>query len=165
MRYFAKCTLLSLSLASTAMAQQSGKMANNACTLEDGKEISVRYVAKGSDGKKELPAAKIWMPGGQPIWLFTQVDLSIAGATIPTGAYSLYIIPEKGHWTLIVNKNVKVDAAYDEAQDVARVSMSVAEVSGARQPFSLVFAHVAPKQCNLRIYYGKIGTWAEFKEM
>ena len=32
------------------------------------------------------------------------------------------------------------------------------------QPFVVSFGHIAPKQCNMRIYDGKIGTWAEFKE-
>jgi hypothetical protein len=41
--------------------------------------------------------------------------------------------------------------------------MNVAKISEG-QPFSMVFAHMAPKQCNIRIYEGKTGTWAEFLE-
>lgn len=39
--------------------------------------------------------------------------------------------------------------------------MHLAKISEA-QPFSMVFAHIAPKQCNIRIYEWKTGTWAEF---
>jgi len=39
--------------------------------------------------------------------------------------------------------------------------MHLAKISEA-QPFSMVFANIAPKQCNIRIYEWKTGTWAEF---
>jgi hypothetical protein len=158
------CSFLLMSLLNTAMAQASGKAKAAVCQFQDGKEISIRYDAeiKGDDKPSN---GKIWMPGGQPMWLFTQVDLSGADSKIPTGAYSLYLIPEKDNWTLIVNKNVKADAEYDAAQDVVRIPMPVGEVSGSQKGLDIVFGHVAPKQCNMRIYYGKRGTWAEFKEM
>jgi hypothetical protein len=32
------------------------------------------------------------------------------------------------------------------------------------KPAQIAFAHIAPKQCNLRVYYEKAGAWAEFEE-
>jgi hypothetical protein len=55
----------------------------------------------------------------------------------------------------VVNK--KVDkGVYDAQQDLVCVPMDEGQISNP-QPFSLVVAHVAPKQCNLRIYQGKTG--------
>jgi hypothetical protein len=46
--------------------------------------------------------------------LFTEAQLNFAGATIPVGAYTVYPIPAKDKWTLVVNKNVTPGSAYDE---------------------------------------------------
>ncbi len=39
-----------------------------------------------------------------------------------------------------------------------------AQLSEPLKEFTVLFGHTEPKQCNMRIYYGKSGTWAEFKE-
>ena len=98
------------------------------------------------------------------MFLFTQSALSLGNSQIPIGAYSIYFIPGKEDWTLILNKNVTEDSKYDEHQDLSRVEMQIGQISQPYQQFTVIFGHVAPKQCNLRMYVGKIGTWAEFKE-
>jgi hypothetical protein len=82
---------------------------------------------------------------------------------MPVGAYSIYMLPGKQNWTLIVNKNVS-SKDYDEKQDVVRMNMESGNLSEAVDPLQVSFAHAAPKECNLRIYYGKSGNWAEFME-
>jgi hypothetical protein len=47
------------------------------------------------------------------MWLFTQAPLSVATSEIPIGAYSIYIIPDKEDWILIVNKNVSAHSNYN----------------------------------------------------
>ncbi|MGH9502865.1 MAG: DUF2911 domain-containing protein [Terriglobales bacterium] len=96
--------------------------------------------------------------------LFTQTDLSLGKAEIPTGAYSMYVIPGKKTWTLVVNKNVTAGSPYDERQDLVRVPAEVGHLGQPVKRFQLAFGHVAPKQCNLRINYGRSGTWVEFME-
>ena len=94
--------------------------------------------------------------------LFTQAALTVGNAQIPVGAYSLFLIPGKDRWTLVINKGVG-KGPYDEQEDLLRVPMDVGQL-GTPEEFSLFFAHLAPKQCNLRIYQGKLGAWAEFHE-
>ena len=98
------------------------------------------------------------------MWLFTQAELSLDTSEIPIGAYSIYIIPEKEDWILIVNKNVSAQSKYNEHEDLARAKMSLGQLSEPQKEVSVSFGHIAPKQCNMRIYYGKSGAWAEFKE-
>jgi hypothetical protein len=76
----------------------------------------------------------------------------------------MYVIPHRGNWTLILNKNVSEGSKYDEHQDLSRAEMQMGQLSQPNQQFSVFFGHVAPKQCNMRMYYGKTGTWVEFKE-
>jgi hypothetical protein len=98
------------------------------------------------------------------MYLFTEAAISISNTEIPVGAYSMYVIPEKKQWTLIINKSVNEGKAYQQQQDVVRVALDTGDLSEPSEQIKLAFGHLAPKQCNLRIYYGKIGAWAEFEE-
>ena len=93
--------------------------------------------------------------------LFTEAPLAFGGVTIPLGAYTVYPIPEKGKWTLAVNKNVTPGAAYDEKQDLARTQMETDQVSDAADTLEVAFAHYGSK-CTLRIYFGKVASFADF---
>ena len=145
-----------------AAGQQNAVDSTATCTFEDGKQISIQYDKNASVQKANLESGKMWTPGQKPMVLFTQTDLTIGSKQIPVGAYSLYLIPAKDRWTLVVNKNVK-PGEYKPQEDLVREPMDVAHLTEG-QPFSLVFAHMAPKQCNIRIYAGKTGTWAELYE-
>jgi hypothetical protein len=156
--------LLIGSMLDIGFAQTSASPATASCTFQDGKQISVRYDSVASEDNQPLRVGKLWMPGGQPMWLFTQAQLLVANSEIPIGAYSMYILPEKDTWTLILNRNVKAATNYDEQQDLARVAMPIGQLSEAQKELDVFFGHVAPRQCNMRIYYGKSGTWAELHE-
>ena len=137
--------------------------AETACTFADGKQLSLRYSPVSGGGKEGPPMGEVWAPGGSAMNLFTQVGLSAGNSEIPIDAYSVYVIPDKKSWTLIINKGVVAGSKYDEHQDVLRVPMQIGRLS-TKVDFEATFVHIAPKQCNLRIYYGKIGSWVEFKE-
>jgi hypothetical protein len=126
--------------------------------------MSVRYNTGVSADTKQPSKGKVWAPGESPMILFTQTGLSVGNSSIGTDAYSLYVVPGDKDWTLIVNKGVKPGSPYDERQDLLRTPMEIGEVSPPEKEFSVSFAHVAPKQCNMRIYYGGTGAWAEFRE-
>jgi hypothetical protein len=134
------------------------------CTFEDGRQMSARYSQGAARGKDELPLDKVWTPGKEPILLFTQAEISADSTAIPTGAYSMYLIPGKENWTLVINKNVRSGSKYDEHQDLLRIAMPTGELGQPQNQFTVVFGHIGAKQCNMRIYYGKIGAWAEFHE-
>lgn len=133
------------------------------CTFDDDKEMSVRYVPANSN-QERWSNGKVWAPSGFPMLLFTPADLTLANSTIPAGAFSLYLIPGKQQWILVVNRNVATDSKYDEHRDLVRAPMEVGLLSQPAKELELVFAHTAPKECNLRIYFGDNGVWTEFKE-
>jgi len=93
--------------------------------------------------------------------LFTEAQLSLGSSVIPIGAYTLYPIPARGNWTLVVNKNVTPGAAYDEKQDIARAPMETAQVDQASEALEVAFAHVGAR-CTLRIYIGKAASFGDF---
>lgn len=72
--------------------------------------------------------------------------------------------PQLLGWTLVVNKNVSAGNKYGKHLDLVRMGLLMGQLSEPQKEFTVLFGHTEPKQCNMRIYYGKSGTWAEFKE-
>ena len=153
--------LASLLFGPFVFAQDNNQSAD--CTFQDGKQLSIRYSDVAA--KNPPPAGKVWAPGKTPMTLFTQSDLTLGGSTIPAAAYTVYLLPGSEQWKLIVNKNVQPGASYDKSQDLARIQMPVAQLGSPTDKLKLTLAKMGDKQCNLRVYYAKTGTYgAEFKE-
>jgi hypothetical protein len=133
-------------------------MQSTYCDFQDGNQVSVQY---NSVVKEQPRNGRLWAPG---ITLYVQTPLTLNGTTIGLGAYSIYLIPERNHWTLIVNKNVTAGATYNSADDVARAQMDVGELPQPVNTLQLSFGHMAPKQCSLRVYYQKTGAFTDFME-
>jgi hypothetical protein len=148
-----------LSLAAAAFAQ-SAPSSTASCYLDDGRQVYIRYnpVTTKTD---RPPNGKPWTPGGAPMTLFTEAQLTFGGSSIPIGAYTVYPIPGKDKWTLVVNKNVAANSAYDEKQDIARAAIETDQISQPSNALEVAFAHTGNK-CTLRIYFGKAASFAPF---
>ena len=74
-----------------------------------------------------VPWDTIWRTGADAATQFrTSADLTIGGATIPAGTYTLWTIPAPNGATLVVNKQTgQWGTQYDPAQDLVRVPMRV----------------------------------------
>jgi hypothetical protein len=169
MRKLAVCILLigELLLAGAISAQNQPADPDSdtvTCSFADGKEVTVRYNHVPFDKKERLREGKAWMPGGSAMILFTGADLRIGGKSIPTGAYTIYLIPGRKTWTMVVSKNEKPDAAYNAQQDVARETMELGQLSQPTHTLTLYFGQMGPKQCNIRAYYGTTGAFAEMEQ-
>lgn len=166
MRITISVVLLLGFLTGTVAAQEkpsSPKTTTATCTFQDGKEISVRYERAAYD-KKKFADDTPYSPGNSQLLLFTQTGTSLGTTEIPTGAYSMYVIPGKKEWTLVVSRNITAGSPYDQQQDVVRAPAQIGHLSDPVEHFKIAFAHVAPKQCNMRMNFGKTGSWVEFKE-
>jgi len=156
-----RAVLISLLLTSWAAAQSGGApTSTTTCNLDDGRQVYVRYNPVATN-KEKIANGKPWTPGGAPMTLFTEAQLTLGSSMIPIGAYTVYPIPARDHWTLVVNKNVTAGAAYDEKQDIARAAMETAQVAQPSDALEVAFAHVGAR-CTLRIYIGKTASFADF---
>jgi Protein of unknown function (DUF2911) len=153
MRTFILMLASSLAFSASALAQES-----TSCNFDDGDEVSVQY---NSTVKEQPRNGRVWAPG---ITLYVQTPLTLGSSSIGLGAYSVYLIPGGKNWTIIVNKNVTAGAAYNSADDVARASMDIGEIPQPVKTLQLSFGHMGPKQCNLRVYYQKVGAFTDFME-
>lgn len=134
------------------------------CDFDDGQEVSMRYSNAPLTSKDEPRNGRVWMPGGSPMMLFAGAAITVNNIEIAAGAYSVYVIPNKKQWTLIVNKNVNAAASYDEKQDVVRAPMDLGEVQSPPKQLQVSFAHTGPKVCSIRLYYEKTGAFADLTE-
>ncbi len=156
-------SLAVVSLATISFAQNASPAQDMAatCTYEDSQSVTVRYSSAAGEHKRDLPSGKVWSPGDVPMLLFTETPIKVQGIEVPVGAYSMYVIPEKAKWTLIINKNIAAGAQYDEKQDLVRTAMGVGQLPAAADQPHVSFNHVAPKVCSLRVDFGKTGAWAD----
>ncbi len=153
--------LVFLALTPGLAAQSSSATTSTAsCYLDDGRQVYLRYVPVATN-KEKISNGKPMIPGGVPMTLFTEAQLSLGSSVIPVGAYTVYPIPARDHWTLAVNKNVTPGATYDEKQDVARAPMETAQVAQPSDALEIAFAHVG-ERCTLRVYIGKTASFADF---
>lgn len=144
-----------LALSAAALAQDTQQ---TYCNFDDGNQVTIQY----NPNVKEQPHnGRVWAPG---ITLYVQTPLLLGNSELALGAYTVYLIPDKKSWTIIVSKNVTAGAAYNSADDVARASMDLGELPEPQKTLQLSFGHMAAKQCNLRVYYDKIGAFTDFKE-
>lgn len=72
-----------------------------------------------------VPFDSVWRTGANlATHLTTDVDLSIGGTLVKRGTYTLYTLPTKNGWKLIINRQTgQWGTDYDQAMDLARVDL------------------------------------------
>jgi Protein of unknown function (DUF2911) len=145
-------------------AQDTSQGESAICAFEDGKQLTAHYNPIATNHSDGPPSGKVLTPGGSAMTFFTETDLVLGAATIPTGGYTMYVIPAKKEWTLIVSRNTAVDAKYDEKLDLARAQMETGQLSSPAEKLSLYFGHTGPKKCEINIDFGKTRGWVSFRE-
>jgi len=147
----------------SAVFAQNSPSSSAVCTFTDGNQISLRY-NRAKYSKDQPPMGQPWSPDGVRMDLFTQTALNISNTIIPAGAYSFYFIPEKDAWTFVINKNVTAGAPYNQQGDLARKKMSMEKLEDAAPRLNIYFGHLAPKQCTMRVDYGKVRAVGDINE-
>ena len=69
-------------------------------------------------------------------------NVTIGGKAIKAGTYSLFAIPNKDKWTLIINSKINSWGAYtyEEAKDVVRTDVPVKTLATPVEALSMVFS-------------------------
>ena len=170
------CTLGLLSVAALAMpawAQQDKSKrpsppAKAECALAGGKSITVDYSSPRAKGRKIfgglVPFGQVWRTGANDATTFvTTADLTIGGAAVPAGKYTMYTIPGEKSWTLLINKQTgQWGTEHDEKQDFVKADMSVSPTD-ATENFTISF-HEMGKGCHLYMDWEKTRATIEISE-
>jgi hypothetical protein len=140
-----------ISIAWTGRAQQDkSKRPSPAAHAEfqfaDGRTIIVDYSSPRAKGRKiygELvPYGEVWRAGANEATTFViNTDLTVGGKTVPAGSYTLFVIPNKDKWTLIVSKKTgEWGVPYPgEKDDLLRVDMKASPLPSPLENFTISF--------------------------
>jgi len=100
---------------------------------------------KGRSMEELAPTGKVWRTGANEAPEITfYKDVKFGGKAIKAGTYSLFTIPGEKEWTVILNKNLNQWGSYfyDEASDVARVTVPNGSDATSLEEFSIAFKDV-----------------------
>ena len=100
---------------------------------------------KGRSMEELAPTGKVWRTGANEAPEITfYKDVKFGGKDIKAGTYSLFSIPGESEWTVILNKNLNQWGSYfyDEASDVARVTVPNGSDAASLEEFSMTFKDV-----------------------
>ena len=134
--------------------------------------IKVLYSRPSKNGREIFGVLeqfdKIWRLGAnENTEIYFAKPVTIGGKKIKAGKYSLFAIPSKDKWTLIVNKQTDRWGAfnYDEANDVVRVEVPKTTLDKVMEDFSMTFTDLPDgvtlmmawdtTQVGLPIYFSK----------
>lgn len=114
--------------------------------LGGGKSVTIDYGSPRTKGRKiygELvPFGQVWRTGAnEATALVTPVDLTIGGTTVAAGSYTIFTLPNKDKWTLIISKKTgEWGTDYPgQANDLARIDMKVSALPSPVENFTISF--------------------------
>lgn len=111
----------------------------------DGHRVAVVYGRPSMRGRAIfgglVPWGEVWRTGANEATAFTtEVDLELGGVAVPRGDYTLYTIPERAGWTLIVNRQTgQWGTVYDPGQDLVRIPMATAATARPIEQMTIRF--------------------------
>jgi len=144
------CLGFALTVSSSHAQQDKSKRPSPAATatldLGGGKSVTIDYSSPRAKGRKiygELvPYGQVWRTGANEATTFvTPADITVGGTPVPAGSYTLFTIPAKDKWTLILCKKTgEWGTDYPgPSNDLARVDMKVSTLPAPVENFTISF--------------------------
>jgi hypothetical protein len=163
--YFTAFILLSFGLTSCAGAQgvrlsQKGSVSQYINDTEKIEIIYNRPVARGRTlfgSQGIVPYGQIWMPGAnESSTIEFSTDVTIQDQPLEAGRYSIWTIPGKDEWTIILSNVADIwHTNYPgEDEDALRVS-SQTERGSHIETMTFYFAVVEPGEATLHFQWGE----------
>ena len=86
-----------------------------------------------------VPYGAVWRTGAnEATHLRTDRDIKIGTVRVPRGTYTLWTIPERDGWTLIINRQTgQWGTDYDKSRDLGRTPMKVETLSSSVEQFTI----------------------------
>ena len=114
-----------------------------------GKTVKVCYGRPSLRGRKMLggeavPFGKVWRTGAnEPTMIHASGPITLAGLKVPAGTYSLYTVPGKDEWEIIVNRSTTQwgeESNYTDAlqkQEVGRAKLKAETIATPVETFTI----------------------------
>jgi hypothetical protein len=162
--------------ASTLRAQQDKSQrpsppATAKCELAGGKTVTIDYSSPRKKGRNVFPDVvkygEVWRTGANEATTFvTTGDVMVGGTHVPAGSYTLFTVPGKDKWTLIISKKTgEWGTKYaGESEDLARVEMHAGTASAPVENFTISFEK-SGSGCNLKLAWDTTTAWVSVGAM
>jgi hypothetical protein len=162
---------LFLSVAASPLRAQEDKSkrpsppATAKCELAGGKTVTIDYSSPRKKGRNVFPDVvkygEVWRTGANEATTFvTTADVMVGGTRVPAGSYTLFTVPGKDKWTLVISKKTGewgTDYA-GEKEDLARVDMKSGTASAPVENFTISFEK-AGNGCTLKLAWDTTTAW------
>ena len=155
--------LVVLAVAASPLGAQQDKSkrpsppATAKCELAGGKTVTIDYSSPRKKGRKIfgdlVKYDQVWRTGANEATTFvTTGDVMVGGTHVPAGSYTIFTIPGKDKWTLIISKKTgEWGTDYPgEKEDLARVEMKAGTASAPVENFTISFDK-AGNGCTLKL--------------
>jgi hypothetical protein len=108
--------------------------------------IKVTYARPSVKGRaifgELIPFGEVWRVGAnENTEIKFYKSATINGVAVPAGTYSLFAIPEKDKWTIIINKELDMWGAYayDSSKDLVKITVPVKVLTAPVEALSIAF--------------------------
>jgi len=126
-----------------------------------GQTVMIHYNAPSMRGRVIfgglVPWNVVWRTGANPATtLITPIPLHIGRLLVPAGTYTLYTLPNKDKWLLIVNKQTgQWGTEYHAEQDLGRVELKHHTLDAPQEVMSISFEDVKKESAELHIRWAR----------
>jgi len=123
-------------------------------------KISITYSRPNVKGRLIFgginPYGQVWRTGANAATVINFTEkVIIEGHSVAAGSYSLFTIPDKDSWTVILNKKVKQWGAYsyNQADDYLRFKVKPIYLDEKRETFTIQFANQTTRSSDLYLVW------------
>ena len=124
-------------------------------------DITIDYSSPGVKGRTiwgdVVPFDSLWRAGANTATKITFIrDVTVEGTTIPKGSYSIFIIPSKAQWTMIINKNATASRdEYKQDMDILRVKATPVAIAN-RERLTYLVTDFSDEQASVSMEWEKV---------
>ena len=143
------------------MAPESGKTMpsppQTATVTLAGQTLTIKYNSPHMRHREIfgglVPYDQVWRTGANPATtLITPVALHIGSLLVPAGTYTIYTLPSRKKWMLIVNKqNGQWGTEYKQEMDLGRVELKEKSIAEPQEVMSISFDDIKRDSAELHI--------------
>ena len=126
-----------------------------------GQTLTLKYNTPHMRGREIfgglVPYGEVWRTGANPATtLITPVSLHIGSLLVPAGTYTIYSLPGRDKWMLIINEQIgQWGTEYHQEQDLGRVEMKGHTLDSAQEVMSLSFDDIKRDSAELHIRWAR----------